>query len=90
MTLSEVPSNRADVAQLLLDVGAAVDYQNNMGMTALHRAALKGAKGVARVLLRRGARPEINNKHGLSAVDLAEVGSDVRDTIVKAQLKRGR
>ena len=42
------------------------------------------------MLLRRGARPEINNKHGLSAVDLAEVGSDVRDIIVKAQLKRGR
>ena len=36
--------DRADVAQLLLDVGAIIDYQNNMGMTALHRAALKGAK----------------------------------------------
>lgn len=81
---------RAAVAMLLLDAGADVDAANRLGMTALHRAALHGAKAVARVLLRRGARPELLCKHGLSAVDRAAIGSDVRETIVKAQLKLGR
>ena len=81
---------RAAVATLLLDAGADVDAANRSGMTALHRAALHGAKAVARVLLRRGARPELLCKHGLSAVDRAESRSDMRDTIVKAQLKLGR
>ena len=86
----EEGSSRATVAALLLEAGAAVDSANEMGMTALHRAALQGVSAVARVLLRHGARPELLSKHGLSAVDLAAVGSDVRETIVKAQLKRGR
>lgn len=83
-------SARAAVAALLLTAGADVDAANRMGMTALHRAALHGFKTVARILLKHGARPELLCKHGLSAVDRAAIGSEVRETIVKAQLKRGR
>ncbi len=89
-TAIQEDSARAAVATLLLDAGAEVDAANRMGMTALHRAALHGSKAVARVLLRRGARPELLCKHGLSAVDRAAIGSDVRETIVSAQLKLGR
>lgn len=77
---------RAAIATLLLDAGADVNAANRMGMTVLHRAALQGTKAVARVVLRRGARPELLCKHGLSAVDRAAVASDVREIIVKAQL----
>ena len=83
-------SARVAVATLLLTAGADVDAANRMGMTALHRAALHGFKAVARVLLKHGARPELLCRHGLSAVDRASIGSEVRETIVKAQLKRGR
>eukprot|EP01043_Picozoa_sp_COSAG02_P017000 COSAG02_NODE_761_length_17476_cov_195.233067_5_plen_426_part_00 len=89
-TAGHEDSARASVTTLLLDAGADVDAANRMGMTALHRAALHGAKGVARVLLQRGARPELLCKHGLSAVDRAAIGSNIRETIVRAQLKLGR
>lgn len=42
------------------------------GMTTLHSMALGGSAAAVRVLLEKGADPTVRNKHGKTALDLAE------------------
>lgn len=63
------------LAALLLDNGAAVDYQikrsGHVGHTALLTAAEVGDAAIVRLLLERGADPTIRNGHGQIALDVA-------------------
>jgi len=55
--------NRADVAELLLDLGTPVGIQDSSRRTALHEAAAADARAVAALLLARGANPDVRDAH---------------------------
>ena len=55
------------LAELLLERGAAVNSVNNFGETALSLAAHKGHLAFVRLLLKRGASPDVQ-PHGSSTL----------------------
>ena len=65
-------SGRADLCEVLLKLGANPrDATPHLQQTALHRAASNGHDNVVRLLVRFGARPELLDAQGLTALDLA-------------------
>ncbi|XP_035661928.1 ankyrin-3-like [Branchiostoma floridae] len=52
------------IASLLLEAGARVDLQDNMGQTPLHIAVMEKDVVVARMLLRHHARVDVPNREG--------------------------
>jgi ankyrin repeat protein len=48
-------TSRADVVELLLDLGMDAEIEDGQGVRALHWAAWRGAMDVVQVLIRRGA-----------------------------------
>ena len=54
----------AEAAQLLIDAGAKLDFQNNDGSTALHTAAFFCRTEVVNLLIKAGADKSIVNKYG--------------------------
>lgn len=58
----------AEVVELLLDNGTALDAADENGKTALMQAALYGRIGVMRLLLERGASPDTVNRNGGTAL----------------------
>jgi ankyrin repeat protein len=74
-----------DVAQLLLDRGAAIDKTANTGSTALIEAAKKGHLDVARLLLDRGAELDKDNCFGWSALMQASVPTNQNNYLYQAQ-----
>ena len=46
---------RTDVVQVLIDAGADIDTQNNLGRSPLHTALEKGALDIVKMLVRAGA-----------------------------------
>lgn len=75
----------AKVQQAIQRAPASVNAQEaEQGFTALHVAAKQGADVVIRELLRRGAKPNLEDKEGRTALHLAcDKGSDaaVRDLL---------
>lgn len=64
--------NAAEIALLLIQKGADVNAQdNNYGNSALHIAVNKGNLAVVKLLLERGANPELPNKRDLTPLALA-------------------
>jgi ankyrin repeat protein len=61
-----------DVMRLLVDRGADVNAANELGMTALHYAVQRGSDRVIEFLASKGARFDIKNKQGRTAVELAK------------------
>ncbi|MNR11286.1 Ankyrin repeat protein [compost metagenome] len=61
----------ADIAELLIQNGAALDQQHGNGGTALMFAAMFGRNELVKLLLLHGANTEICDSRGLTAVDLA-------------------
>ena len=57
---------------VLLRHGAAMELQNESGMTALHIAVSEGHIEVAKLLVRAGAPRSVRNKLGRSVLDEAE------------------
>jgi len=64
----------ANVARLLLSKGASCDVQTNdkHKRTCFHAAASWGRLSCVRVLLEHGARPDVKDSHGVSALDMAK------------------
>ena len=56
---------------LLLERGADVNAVNDLGETAMHGAAQRGADKVVQLLFDRGARADIKNKRGRTPLDEA-------------------
>jgi ankyrin repeat protein len=60
-----------EAIELCLDHGVDINAFNSLGLTALHRAAARGADKVVKYLADRGAILDIKNKQGLMPVDMA-------------------
>jgi uncharacterized protein len=60
-----------EALKLVLDRGVDINAFNNLGLTAMHRAATRGADKVVKFLADRGALLDIKNKQGLMPVDMA-------------------
>jgi ankyrin len=71
-TFTESPRTQLEAIQLCLDHGADVNAVNSMGLTALLGAANRGANDIIRVLAANGARLDVVDKEGRSALRWAE------------------
>jgi len=61
--------HQIDMVAELLDHGAEVNAQDNQGETALHTAALNAWIPGIEILIKHGAKPDIKNKAGFTAID---------------------
>jgi ankyrin repeat protein len=68
---SKTEQQAIDAIQLLLDRGLDVNAQDNDGQTALHGAAMQGYDHVIKFLAAQGARLDIADKDGFTALDVA-------------------
>ncbi|XP_072025834.1 fibronectin type 3 and ankyrin repeat domains 1 protein-like [Amphiura filiformis] len=62
---------KADVAKVLLNAGADCDAKDKDGKTPLMVASLNGHHHLVRVLVERGADPNVKNEFGMSAKEMA-------------------
>lgn len=62
-----------DITKLLLEQAPELDvnYQSNVGQTALHGAATQGYTSIVRLLVEHGADPAIEDNFGNTAYDIA-------------------
>jgi ankyrin repeat protein len=69
--MNAVQSNKIDKLNLLLNAGASVNYKDNRGFTALHRAAEMGHIEIVKILLTSGADKSIEAENH-TALSLAQ------------------
>ena len=67
-----------DFLEPVLDLGADVNIQDNLGATALMYASYCGHFASVELLLKRGAVPTLTNHNGESAIDTAREGQQNR------------
>ncbi|MFK8013138.1 MAG: ankyrin repeat domain-containing protein [Marinicellaceae bacterium] len=60
---------KTDIAKLLIDAGADINFTNNDGSTALHTAAFFCRPEIVKLLLANGSDKTIINKMGATAYD---------------------
>jgi ankyrin repeat protein len=65
-------SAMVDSVRMAIDAGNEVNAVNGEGQTALHGAVRLGIDQVTQALLAKGARTDIKDKHGDTALTLAE------------------
>jgi ankyrin repeat protein len=71
-TYTESPQSLLEAIRLCLEHGADVNAANSMGLTALLGAANRGANDIIRLLAANGARLDVVDKEGRSALRWAE------------------
>jgi ankyrin repeat protein len=71
-TYTESPQSLLDAIELCLTHGADVNAVNSMGLTALLGAANRGANDIIRLLVANGARLDVVDNEGRSALRWAE------------------
>ena len=59
-----------EAVQLVFELGADVNTQNQAGDTALHAAVYKGWPGVVELLVEHGGRLDISNAQGKTPTDM--------------------
>lgn len=78
---SDVPAESGvKLVGALLDKGAAVDATDDRGRTPLMTAAEIGHAEIVDLLLRRGAKPDLKDRDGKIAADLA-MSQEIRDRL---------
>lgn len=65
--------NQPEITALLIENGAAIDFQTQDGSTALHSAAFFGHPDVVKVLLEKGAKTNLINRYGQTIVQTMAV-----------------
>ena len=86
---SAVAMGHLEITQLLLDVGASPNVQDQAGLTPLHVAAQKGDVIITHSLLFGGANLEAVTKENKTALDLAnEAGHEDVIELLKAGITR--
>jgi uncharacterized protein len=72
-TLLHLPAETGDI-QTLVDAGANVNAEGDIGNTPLHGAALRGKTRAAEKLLQLGANDKAHNQFGETPLDVAKNG----------------
>lgn len=67
--ISATVFGKPEVARILIDAGADINFQNNDGSTALHTAAFFCHPDIVKMLLEKGADKSIKNKYGATAYE---------------------
>lgn len=62
--ISAAVFDKPEMAKVLLDAGADINFQNNDGSTALHTAAFFCRPEIVKMLVDKGADKTIKNKYG--------------------------
>jgi uncharacterized protein len=65
-------SDAPEALKLCLEWGGDVNAANDVGYTALHGAAFRGANEVVKLLVEKGARMDVKNQEGRLPVNMAE------------------
>jgi ankyrin repeat protein len=78
----------APTTKILLDAGAQIDVQNNSGQTALHISARANDSDRIKLLLERGANPEVVDRRGQFAEELAQ--GEAKDILTEERVSRER
>jgi uncharacterized protein len=60
---------KTEIAKILIDAGADINFQNNEGSTALHTAAFFCRPEIVKLLLDKKADKTIKNKYGATAYE---------------------
>lgn len=60
---------KPEMARILIDAGADINFQNNDGSTPLHTAAFFCRPEIVKMLLDKGADRTIKNKYGATALE---------------------
>jgi len=71
-TYTESLQARLDAVALCLELGADVNATNSMGLTALLGAVNRGSNDIIELLVKRGARLDVKDKEGRTALRWAE------------------
>jgi uncharacterized protein len=71
-TYDEGPDKLLEAAKLAASVGNDVNAVNSMGVTALHGAANRGSNDIIRFLVEKGARLDVADKQGRTALTWAQ------------------
>jgi ankyrin repeat protein len=71
-TYTESKQAQIDAVNLCLELGADVNATNSMGLTALLGAVNRGSNEIVELLVRRGARLDIQDKEGRTPLRWAE------------------
>jgi uncharacterized protein len=71
-TYDEGPQKLLEAVQLAASLGNDVNAVNSMGLTALHGAANRGSNDIIRFLVEKGARLDIADKQGRTALTWAQ------------------
>src|SRR4249920_3376915 len=71
-TYTESPQAVLDAVKLCLELGADVNASNSMGLTALLGAANRGANEIIEFLASKGARLDVKDREGRTALRWAE------------------
>ena len=71
-TYTESPQALIDAVNLCLELGADVNATNSMGLTALLGAANRGSNDLIELLVKRGARLDVQDKEGRTPLRWAE------------------
>jgi uncharacterized protein len=66
------PNDAPEALQLCMEWGGDVNAANDVGYTALHGAAFRGANEVVKLLVEKGARMDVKNQEGRLPVNMAE------------------
>ena len=94
-TYTESLQARYDAVALCLELGADVNATNSMGLTALLGAVNRGSNDIIELLVKRGARLDVKDKEGRTAlrwaegVFLAAVGAERKPATIELLEKLG-
>jgi ankyrin repeat protein len=94
-TYTESLHARLDAVKLCLELGADVNAANSMGLTALLGAVNRGSNDIIELLVKNGARLDVKDKEGRTAlrwaegVFLAAVGAEKKPATIALLEKLG-